>query len=211
MLRRLTRAQFANAMQDLLAVDVDETQLDPDSWDGNFAVIGASTVVTSPNGVEQYHSTVEGALATVFADSTKRSKLLGCTLGATPSTDTCLRGFLGSFGKRAWRRPLEATELDRLISVAQTASTALASTTEGAHWATVALLSSPNFLYRPELGAKAADGALHFQRTKRRPHLRLGHVDQRQGSLVLVAARAGARVIGSDQHAAGHHQVIGAA
>ena len=162
MLRRLTRAQFANAMQDLLAVDIDKTQLDPDSWDGNFAVVGASTVVTSPNGVEQYHSTIENALATVFADSTKRSKLLGCTPSATPSTDTCLRSFLTSFGRRAWHRPLEATELDRLVSVAQTASTALASATEGAHWATVALLTSPNFLYRPELGVKGADGALRF-------------------------------------------------
>jgi len=162
MLRRLTRAQFSNAMQDLLAVDVDETQLDPDSWDGNFAVIGASTVVTSPNGVEQYQSVIENALATVFTDSTKRSKLLGCTPGATPSTDTCVRGFLSSFGRRAWRRPLESAELDRLISVAQAASTALSSAVEGAHWATVALLSSPNFLYRPELGVSGADGTMRF-------------------------------------------------
>jgi len=162
LLRRLTRAQFSNAMQDLLAVSVDETQLDPDSWDGNFAVIGASTVVTSANGVEQYHAAVESALTTVFADATKRSKLLGCTPSATPSTDSCLRGFLGSFGRRAWRRPLETTEVDRLASVAQVAATALASPVEGAHWATVALLTSPNFLYRPELGTMGADGALHF-------------------------------------------------
>jgi hypothetical protein len=158
----LTRAQFGNAMHDLLGVDVDETQLDPDSWDGNFAVIGASTVVTSPNGVEQYHASIEGALATVFADSSKRSTLLKCTPGTMPSTDSCVRGFLGSFGRRAWRRPLEATELDRLVSVAQVASTALGSPVEGAHWATVALLTSPNFLYRPELGAPGADGVLRF-------------------------------------------------
>jgi len=162
MLRRLTRAQFSNAMQDLLGVDVDETQLDPDSWDGNFAVIGASTVVTSANGVEQYNAAVESALSTVFADATKRSKLLGCTPGAMPSTDSCVRGFLGSFGRRAWRRPLETTERDRLVAVAQGASTALGSPVEGAHWATVALLASPNFLYRPELGATGSDGALHF-------------------------------------------------
>jgi len=162
MLRRLTRAQFGNAIHDLLGTDVDESNLDPDSWDGNFATIGASSVVTSQNGVEQYHAAVESALTVVFADATKRSQLLGCTPSGSPSSDTCLRGFLGTIGRRAWRRPLEATELDRLLSVADLAGTTLGSPVEGAHWATVALLTSPNFLYRAELGALGADGVRRF-------------------------------------------------
>jgi len=162
MLRRLTRAQFGNAIHDLLGVDVDESSLDPDSWAGNFAVIGASTVVTSQNGVEQYQAAVESALNAVFADTTKRAQFLGCTPSGSPSSDTCMRGFLGTVGRRAWRRPLEATEVDRLLSVAELASTTLGSSVEGAHWATVALLTSPNFLYRAELGVLGADGVRRF-------------------------------------------------
>ena len=64
MLRRLTRAQFGNALRDLLGVEVNTSEIAPDSWDGDFAVIGASTVVTSENGVEQYHAAIEGALNT---------------------------------------------------------------------------------------------------------------------------------------------------
>ena len=45
-----------------------------------------------------------------------------------------------------------------MASVAALASTTLSSPIEGAHWATVALFASPNFLYRPELGANGSDG-----------------------------------------------------
>ena len=162
LLRRLTRAQFANAMRDLLGVEVNQSQIEADSWDGNFAVIGASSVVTSANGVEQYQSVIESAVDSVFADTSKRAALLGCTPSTTPSSDACLRGFLEKFGRRAFRRPLETNELDRLLSVGQLASTTLSSAIEGAHWATVALLSSPSFLYRPELGAPGADGVRRF-------------------------------------------------
>jgi hypothetical protein len=157
MLRRLTRAQFGNALHDLLGVDVSTSDIDPDSWDGDFAVIGASTVVTTENGVEQYQAAVEAALNTVFTDSTKRAQLLGCTPTGV-SSDTCIRGFLSTIGRRAWRRPLEVTEIDQLASVAELAATTLGSAFEGAHWASVALFASPNFLYRPELGADGPDG-----------------------------------------------------
>ena len=157
MLRRLTRAQFANALRDLLGVEVNTNEIAPDSWDGDFAVIGASNVVTCENGVEQYQTAIEAALSSVFADNAKRTQLLGCTPAGT-SSDACVRGFLSTIGRRAWRRPLEAAELDQLAAVAALASTTLGSAIEGAHWASVALFASPNFLYRPELGANGADG-----------------------------------------------------
>ena len=152
MLRRLTRSQFRNAVRDIFGVEVDVANLEPDSWNGHFAVIGASAVVSSEQGVEQYHTAIESAANTVFADATRRSQFLGCTpTGAM--NDTCLRGFLQTLGLRAWRRPLVAAELDRLMAVSVKASTDLGGAVEGARWATIALLISPNFLYRPELGA----------------------------------------------------------
>jgi hypothetical protein len=76
-------------------------------------------------------------------------------------TDACLRGFLQNLGLRAWRRPLVAGELDRLMAVSVKASTELGAAIEGARWATVALFISPNFLYRPELGA-TTNGSLRL-------------------------------------------------
>ncbi|AUX45164.1 hypothetical protein SOCE26_066450 [Sorangium cellulosum] len=161
MLRRLTRTQFRNAVRDVFEVDVDVNELDADSWNGNFAVIGASTVVTSERGVEQYHTAIEKAVDVVFADSAKRAQFIGCTPSGAQD-DVCVRGFLQALGLRAWRRPLEAAELDRLAAVAAGAATELGSPVEGARWATVALFTSPNFLYRAELGAPSADGSLRL-------------------------------------------------
>jgi hypothetical protein len=161
MLRRLTRTQFRNAVRDVFGVEVDTSELDADSWDGNSAVIGAAKVVTSELGVEQYQTAIEGAVDAVFTDATARAAFIGCTPVAT-ATDACVRGFLQRLGTRAWRRALDTTELDRLAALAQSASTALGSAVEGVRWATVALFTSPNFLYRPELGAPSADGSLRF-------------------------------------------------
>jgi hypothetical protein len=86
-------------------------------------------------------------------------------MGCTPtgqSTDTCLRGYIQKLGLRAWRRPLASAELDQFGTLAASATTTLGSAVEGTRWATVALFESPNFLYRPELGAPAANGAMRF-------------------------------------------------
>ncbi|WP_437475761.1 DUF1592 domain-containing protein [Sorangium sp. So ce1014] len=155
----MTRTQFGNAVRDVFGVEVNLDALDSDSWNGNFAVIGAATVVTSERGVEQYHTAIESAVDAVFKDSAKREQFIGCTPSGAQD-DACVRGFLQVLGLRAWRRPLETAEVDRLAAVASEAATELGSAVEGARWATVALFSSPNFLYRPELGAPSADGSL---------------------------------------------------
>ncbi len=161
MLRRLTRAQFRNAVRDVFGVDVNTANLDADSWNGNFAVIGAASVVSSERGIEQYQTAIETAVNAVFADATKRAQFIGCTPSGS-MTDSCLRGYLQALGLRAWRRPLVSAELDRLMGVAVKASTELGAAIEGARWATVALFISPNFLYRPELGAMTASGSLRL-------------------------------------------------
>jgi len=161
MLRRLTRAQFRNAVRDVFGVEVNTADLDADSWNGNFAVIGAASVVSSERGIEQYQTAIESAVNAVFADATKRSQFIGCTPTGT-QTDACLRGYLQALGLRAWRRPLASAELDRLMGVAVKTSTELGAAVEGARWATVALFISPNFLYRPELGATTANGSFRL-------------------------------------------------
>jgi hypothetical protein len=160
LLRRLTRTQFRNALKDVFGYTVDVGTLDADSWDSNFASIGAAVVVTSDQGAEQYNTAVEAAVNVVFSDSTKRSQFIGCT-PTGQSSDTCLRGYIQKLGVRAWRRALTSAELDQFGTLAASASTTLGSAVEGARWATVALFESPNFLYRPELGA-TTNGTLRF-------------------------------------------------
>lgn len=160
MLRRLTRTQFRNAIKDVFGYAVDINTLDADSWEANFASVGAAVVVTSDQGAEQYNTAVENAVNGVFNDTTKRSQFVGCT-PTGQSNDTCLRGFIQKLGLRAWRRPLTSAELDAFGTLAASAATTLGSAVEGARWATVELFESPNFIYRPELGA-TANGVLRY-------------------------------------------------
>lgn len=161
MLRRLTRAQFRNAVSDVFGVDVNLADLESDGWNGDFATIGAASVVTSERGVEQYHAAIETAVTAVFGDATRRAGFIGCTPG-TAASDACVRGFIESMGRRAWRRPLETAEVERLAGLSASAATELGSAVEGVRWVTIALFTSPNFLYRAELGAPSADGSLRF-------------------------------------------------
>jgi hypothetical protein len=159
MLRRLTRSQFRNAVRDIFGVTVDVTKLDSDI--GQFPAIGAAAVETSPRGVEQYQTAIEEAVDAVWSDMAKRGQFIGCTPGSA-TADACTRTFIETMGRRAWRRPLVAEEVDQLAGVASTAATELGSGVEGVRWATVAMFTSPSFLYRPELGTADASGKLRF-------------------------------------------------
>jgi hypothetical protein len=161
MLRRLTRAQFRNSVRDVFGVDVDVDELEPDSWNGNFAAIGAASVVTAERGVEQYHAAIEKVAGVVFSDEAKRATFVGCT-PSLQAGDACVRGFVASMGRRAWRRPLDTAEVARVVSLAENAGNKLGSAVEGLRWATVALFTSPHFLYRAELGVPRGDGKLRF-------------------------------------------------
>lgn len=153
MLRRLTVPQFANAIRDLLGFQVDIGLLDADSYaHANSATISAAFAHTPEPSVLRYHAAIEAAVDSVFSDDAKRTAFLGCTPSGQ-SGDTCLRSVMEAKGRRAWRRPLTAAELDRLATVAARTTTALGDPVRGARNATVALLESPSFLYRPELGA----------------------------------------------------------
>ena len=91
MLRRLTRTQFRNAVRDVFGVEVNIANLDADTWNAGFATIGASDVVTSERGVEQYNTAIENAVNALFADANRRAQFIGCTPTGQAS-DPCVRG-----------------------------------------------------------------------------------------------------------------------
>lgn len=159
MVRRLTRAQFRNALYDLVGVDVDVHDLEPDSWDGDFATIGAAKVVTSERGVERYNEIVERAVSTVFSNADQALRFVGCDPNAD---DICTTRFISRLGRLAWRRPLSSEELTPLLALADATASDFEDPMQGLHWASVALLSSPNFIYRSELGVQPGAGIQRY-------------------------------------------------
>jgi len=118
-LRRLTHEQLVHSIHDLLGdAIVVRADLDPDKYTELFSTVGASVITTSAFGVERYELAALDAAHQAFADPDGRVALVGCD----PTTEAaCASEFLARFGRRAWRRPLDADELARYEALATSA------------------------------------------------------------------------------------------
>jgi hypothetical protein len=158
-LHRLTRAQYQNAIHDLLGTAITvPTAIEPDVESGGFATVGGAVGGISRRGVEQYESAALAVATQAMAPGPAREDLVACS--PKGSTDElCARGFLERFGRSAWRRSLAEDELARLTTLATTASSTLGDFHQGLVYAIAALLQSPYFLFRVELGSADAEHA----------------------------------------------------
>jgi hypothetical protein len=147
-LRRLTLSQYQNSLNDLLGVKVDTSMLSAIPPLNGMRSIGASSMALPPRDVEVFETLASNTSAQVFADASLRMNVTGCD-AKQPS---CAEGFVTSFGKRAFRRPLTAAEGTRYLNLLHTATQMTGDGWSGLRVVTQAMLQSPNFLYRAELG-----------------------------------------------------------
>lgn len=151
-LRLLTRAEYANTVADLLGIPVPAVDNLPvesvvDGFDNN----AAATAVTSRH-LDEYLSSSERLAATALAQS--RGKLVTCQATAPG----CDRSFITAFGRRAFRRPLADAEVARYQALFDPQVTG-GNFDKGVELVIRAMLASPLFLYRSEVGEKAPDGS----------------------------------------------------
>lgn len=148
-LPRLTTAQYRNVIRDLFGSSVTVGELEPDQRPYSFSIIGASTTTVSERGVDQYGRAAFEIAHAVFGDTRLREAVVGCA-PATPLDSACLTRFIRSFGLRAWRRPLTGDEVARYAGLAVAIGSG--EPWQALEYVTAALLQSPHFLYRVELG-----------------------------------------------------------
>ncbi len=151
-LRRLTATQYANSVSDLLGDElILPARLEPDEELDGLLSIGASTASLSPLGVEQYEDAAYDLAAQAMSPE-HRDRLVPCEpMG--PVDAECADLTLTPLVRRAWRRTPTADEVDRLVELAGEAGDALGDFYGGLELAIGAVLQSPSFLYRMELGS----------------------------------------------------------
>lgn len=172
--RRLTNTAFANSLRDLLEGPVEIGPLEPDSWAvGGLPTVGAAEVSVSELGVEQYQNTVESAVASAFADASRRDKILGCSPQGVADT-ACFDTFVRGFGHKAFRQPLSEDQVTRYTSLVTDVATLRNDAIEGMKAAVTAFLLSPHFLYRLERG-EPADNLDYWRYTSRELAARLAY------------------------------------
>lgn len=161
--RRLSRAELDNTLRDLLGSDsrLGTTHLPEDNqeregmflhwpFDNAYPKQKADRIL-----VLAIETIAQTAAEELIADSVRREALVPCE--PTGADDTaCLRELVTDFGRLAFRRPLAPEEVDNFMRLAPYAAEA------GDFWFGVkivlqAMLQSPDFLYRVEIGSPAPD------------------------------------------------------
>jgi hypothetical protein len=148
-MRRLTRSQYNNTIHDLLGIAGDPAgEFGVDEEEGGFAA--NNTAPLEDLQIEKYQQTANDLAEKAVANL---ASLMRCPPGAAEAA--CVDQFVRGFGRRAYRRPLTDAEADRYKALFDTGRMGgdLAS---GASLVVSAMLQSPNFLYRIELGDPAS-------------------------------------------------------
>lgn len=160
-LRRLTQFELNNTLRDLLG---------DTSNAGDKLAVDLPTAVGYSTGAKIVTSVDARAfldLSTTLSEAVaaKLTSLLpqGCSAPATSAEEGCAGKFIDEFGLRAYRRPLAADERTDLVTLYKKQRTTEIGATflEAVRTLISAMLQSPYFLYRWELGtAPQMDGVL---------------------------------------------------
>jgi hypothetical protein len=193
-LRRLTQLQYRNTVRDLLGPDVVlPANLEPDLAVERLVGMGAAVTGLSARGVEQYESAAYDLAHQALTRESARARVLACTPSAVVDA-VCAESALSSFGRRAWRRPLTAAELQSVVAIAGDAAAALGSFDAGLEFGIAALLQSPHFVYRVEHGEPDASvpGGLRYTDWEMASRLAYFLWNSAPDDALLEAAAAGA-------------------
>ena len=139
-LRRLSHSQYNRTVRDLLGDgSLPANQFPPEDFVNGFKNQHVAQA-PSPLLEDAYSAAAEKLARAAFRN--------GDTHGLIPCkpSDTCRAEFIGTFGAKAFRRPLAGAEVKRYEALFQKAPTFIA----GAQLVAEAMLQSPNFLFRIE-------------------------------------------------------------
>jgi hypothetical protein len=196
-LRRLTTIQYMNSVRDLLSdglklpSELDSDLVTPDGV--SFSNAGAFLVTTSRLGVQRYEDAARALGDAMFGDAARTKALVGCT--PTSSQDPCVLAFITRFGRSALRHPLSDAEIATYMGVVTAGEKELGSATEGLHYAVEAMLQSPQFIYRVEVGqpdpAAAKPGRVRFDNYEIATRMSYLLVDSTPDAALLDAAGRG--------------------
>lgn len=185
--RRLSGVEYQNIISDIFGLSIDDLVNFPSDEETMGFDNNARALQASPIHIERYFEAAEVIALKAVRMITPQ---LECDLNGVDSM--CLMLWVSEIGTRLWRRPLSEEEIGRLLDVFaqgidadETENDALARILE-------ALLQSPFFLYRVEIGTGTSQPGI-FDLTDYEIATRLSFLVWRTApdALLLAAASAG--------------------
>lgn len=154
-IRRLNRSEYNNTIRDLVGVEFKPADDFPADDVGNGFDNIAQVLSLSPLLMEKYLDAAEEIVTRLLQDERLRAELFNGLPEGADTELTKTRAVLERFATRAFRRPVTASEVDRLLE--------LANLVHGEDpWSRLklplqAVLASPHFLFRIELDQHSGD------------------------------------------------------
>ncbi len=147
-LRRLNRDEYTNSLRELLGITsrpgdiLPDEGSSPEGFNTNGDYLAISTPLISKLVEASGAAISEGLLAS-------RAGLLACSAGTTsPATGPCPREIVTRFGKRAFRRPLTAVEIDAHAKIVTDAKSSGLDDDTSIKLGLQTILMSPFFLFQ---------------------------------------------------------------
>ncbi len=144
---RLSTEQWSNAVQSLLNLPTPPA-LGSTGGEAPGALFSDAALTVDAPMLYDIYSALDGATAQV--DSTLATSLAPCADTTADGQTTCATAFVKAFASAAYRRPIADDELSDLMVVY--AACATTSYNAGLELVMKAVLASPSFLFRTELG-----------------------------------------------------------
>lgn len=152
-LRRLSDTEYNNTVRDLLGTTLRPAEGNVEEalgFDNN-----ASAAAVGESQLDRYLTWGEELMAELFADPARLASVVSCQ-PAAPGDVACAAQVVGTFGERAWRRPLVQEEVTDLTGLYTAALELGQDHTQAMRVVLEAMLASPHFLYRIEFDADPA-------------------------------------------------------
>lgn len=162
-LRRLNRDEYTSTVQDLLDIHLDIGHALPaDGAGGEGFDNAAETLFLSPLHSEKYLETAK--LATDFAakEFKSRERVLIAKPGPGVTADQAARRILAAFLPRAFRRPVNETDISPYVELFRAAQRKGEAFEPAIFFSIRAALVSPSFLFRTEPGQYALASRLSY-------------------------------------------------
>ncbi len=160
MSRRLTRFEYDNSVRDLVGLELQPSSLLPsDGAGGEGFDTNGSTLFLSPILMERYLEAADMIVGTILPDARDafpphltqaRQRLLTAVPSDQLSPREAARQIVTTFARRAFRRPVTAAEIERLLALFDHAEQQGDAFEAALRQPLKAVLVSPNFLFLVE-------------------------------------------------------------
>ena len=149
-IRRLNRAEYDNTIRDLVGLDLQLSKDFPSDDVGDGFDNMGDVLSLPPVLLEKYLAAARVIAERTLADPVARKRFLVHVADSDEAKIAAARRNVRQFAERAFRRPLEESEVDRLFQIMFFAWQQDASEDEISQTVMTAILASPDFLFRIE-------------------------------------------------------------